>query len=138
MQQVCLCPLTDYLFLTFEPGICLAQHSDDQDEDDTVSLEGMHPKISEKKIEEKIEALLSPDAKSLFVKIVVARKAVHAKKQKVNVSMLLDRYVWFAPPQSWLIQYLQVQSYSIHVKKRSQRKDFNCEYSRRKIRGLVN
>ena len=65
---------------------------DDRDEDDTVSLEGVHPKTSEKKIEEKIEALLSPDARSLFVKIVVAKRAADAKKQKVNVVMLLDRY----------------------------------------------
>jgi len=72
---------------------------DIRDGDDTVSLEGVHPKTSEKKIEEKLEELLSPDAKSLFVKIVVAKKPSDAKKQKTNVVFLLDKYVWFASPQ---------------------------------------
>jgi len=69
---------------------------DDWDENDTVSLEGMHPKISEKKIEEKIEALLSPDAKSLFFKVSLAKKAADARKQKTNVVMLLEKYVLLA------------------------------------------
>jgi len=73
---------------------------DDWDENDTVSLEGMHPKTSEKKIEEIIEALLSPDAKSLFVKVTLAKKGAGARKQKTNVVMLLEKYVLLAWPQS--------------------------------------
>ena len=69
-----------------------------------VSLEGFHPKKAEQKIEEKLEALLSPDAHSLFVKIIIAKKALEAKKQKPNVVMLLDRYVWFAKPQPRLFE----------------------------------
>jgi hypothetical protein len=77
---------------------------DSFDEDDTVSLDGFHPKIAERKIEEKLEALLSPDATSLFVKIRLAKRAPEAKKQKPNVLMLLDRYVWFAKPQPRLFK----------------------------------
>ena len=77
---------------------------DSFDDDDMVSLDGFHPKTAERKIEEKLEALLSPDATSLFVKIIIAKKANDAKKQKPNVVMLFDRYVWFAKPQSRLFE----------------------------------
>jgi len=39
------------------------------DKFDTVSLDGMHPKNLEPKIQEKLEALLSPDANLLFVSL---------------------------------------------------------------------
>jgi hypothetical protein len=81
---------------------------DNFDEDDMVSLDGFHPKKAEQKIEEKLEALLSPDANSLFVKIIIAKNAKDAKKQKPNVVLLLDRYVWFAKPQPRLFEILQV------------------------------
>ena len=77
---------------------------DNFDEDDTVSLDGFHPKKAEQKIEEKLETLLSPDANSLFVKIIIAKKPKEAKKQKSNVVMLLDQYVWFAKPQLRLFE----------------------------------
>lgn len=77
---------------------------DNFDEDDTILLDGFHPKTAEQKIEEKLEALLSPDADSLFVKIAIAKKASEAKKQKPNVVMLLERYVWFAKPQPRLFE----------------------------------
>jgi len=94
---VCLCLLlTNYPSFNPKLGTLLAQYLDNFDENDRVLLEGFHPKKAEQKIEEKLEALLSPDATSLFVKIVTARKANEAKKQKLNVVMLLDRYVWFA------------------------------------------
>jgi len=64
---------------------------DNFDDDDTVSLDGFHPKFCEQKIEEKLEALLSPDANSLFVKIILAKSTKEAKKQKPNVVMLLQK-----------------------------------------------
>ena len=83
---------------------------DNFDEDDTVLLDGLHPKTAEQKIEEKLEALLSPDATSLFVKIIIAKKANDAKKQKPNVVLLLDRYVyvWFTKPQPCLFEKFAV------------------------------
>ena len=92
MQQVCVCSLlTDYLPLTPESGTLLAQFLNEFDDHDTVSLDGFHPKLSEEKIEEKLEALLSPDTNSLFVKIRLGRRPHESKKQKLNVVMLLDK-----------------------------------------------
>ena len=67
---------------------------EDFNEEDEVLLEG---RPLEQKIQEKLEALLSPDANSLFVKITVGKKGM--KKQKVNVVLLLHKYVRFAQTQ---------------------------------------
>jgi len=58
---------------------------------DTVSLDGFSPNLCMEKIEEKLEALLSPDANSLFVKISLTKKTSDAKKQKPYVVTLLQK-----------------------------------------------
>jgi len=64
---------------------------DNFDEDDTVSLDGVHRDLCHQKIEEKLEALLSPHANSLFVKIILTKSTKEAKKQKLIVLMLLQK-----------------------------------------------
>jgi len=82
--------LTIYIGLAEDPQFLNAIGDDDE----SISLENLGPRNGETKIEEKLEELLKPEAKSITLKIHAGRGKAGGK-MKVNVRDMLVRYEYF-------------------------------------------
>ncbi|KDR75044.1 hypothetical protein GALMADRAFT_248899 [Galerina marginata CBS 339.88] len=78
----------------YAAGIALAVYRDSNfdDKDDEISLENMHPLKAAQKVDEKIEELLKPSARSLHLTFTATKKAADTKRQKTTIIPRLESY----------------------------------------------
>ncbi|PPQ90547.1 hypothetical protein CVT25_015861 [Psilocybe cyanescens] len=76
----------------YAAGISCSYMLNDQKEPDSISLGTQNDIRTEAMIAEKIEALLTPASKSLYLVIFVGKKAVDQRRQKGVIVRLLDDY----------------------------------------------
>lgn len=72
-------------------GVQLAENLND--EDDNISLEGLHPNTAERKLEKKLEELLAPASRSIIFTLTITKKNADARKQRPNIVNFLDTFV---------------------------------------------
>ncbi|KAH9484969.1 hypothetical protein JR316_0001873 [Psilocybe cubensis] len=76
----------------YTAGISYHQYHDDDSNSDTVTLNTLNDSRSQEKIAEKIEQLLTPSSRSLYLTIQFGKKANDSRKQKAVVGRITDAF----------------------------------------------